>query len=236
MLLVATGTAAPAQDVSPIPATASAASLEGALFHPDGPGLWHWRLGVGGLVDVLPRRIVQSEQREIPKLALHARVGLPFSLSVEAKFAGILIDNQVEVGAAWTYDIGPVALSVHDHQGVWFGVVGVQGFNATGWGFVNKPGISVGLPMGSVRFTITGEAFYTFKQHVRLGSDTLARGALLLAGTGLTLMVENLLDSGALWYVGIGVLRTTPNYQAWLAFSDQRFILPYPRILGGYAF
>lgn len=236
MLLLASGAAAPAENTPPQPPAAAPALLKGTLFHPDGPGLWAWRFGVGGLVDVLPRRLVQSEQRQIPKLALHARLGLPAGFSADARLAAILVDNQFEVGAAWTYDAGPVAISLQDHQGFWFGFVGVQGFDATGWGFLNKPGLSMGLAMDSVRFTLTGELFYTFGQHVRLGSDTIARGELILAGGGLTLMVENLLDSGGLWYFGAGIFRTTPNYQAWLAFSDQRFVLPYPRLLGGYAF
>jgi hypothetical protein len=191
---------------------------------------------VGALVDVLPRRVVQSEQKEIPQIVLQARVGLPFGFSADARLSAIVINNQVELGVAWTYQAGLVSLSVHDHQGFWFGALGVQGFNASGWGSLNKPGISVGLPMGSVRFTLTGEAIYTFGQRVKLGTDTIARGELIFAGVGAMLTVENLLDGGGLWYFGLGIYRTTPNYQAWLAFSDQRFALPYPRLVGGYAF
>jgi hypothetical protein len=208
----------------------------GPLFHPDGPGKFEWRLGVGALVDVLPRRVVQSEQKEIPQIVLQARVGLPFGFSADARLSAIVINNQVELGVAWTYQAGLVSLSVHDHQGFWFGALGVQGFNASGWGSLNKPGFSVGLPMGSVRFTLTGEAIYTFGQRVKLGTDTIARGELIFAGVGAMLTVENLLDGGGLWYFGLGIYRTTPNYQAWLAFSDQRFALPYPRLVGGYAF
>jgi hypothetical protein len=212
------------------------APRKGALFYPDGPGRFSWRLGVGALIDVLPRRIVQSEQKEIPQITVQFRMGLPFGFSADARLAAIYINNQAEIGVAWTYDVGRVALSIHDHQGFWFGILGVQGFDATGWGSLNKPGISVGLPMGSVRFTLTGELIYTFGQRIRLGADTIARGQLVFAGGGLILTVENLLDGGGLWYVGLGLYRTIPNYQAWLAFSDQRYALPYPRLVGGYAF
>jgi hypothetical protein len=208
----------------------------GPLFYPEGPGKFEWRLGVGGLVDVLPRRIVQSEMRQVPMVAVQARVGLPAGFSADARLAAIVIDNQLEAGVAWHHYVGPVALGVQQHLGFWVGTVGFQGFDATGWGFLFKPGLSAGVPMGSVRFTLTGEAIYTFGQHVRLGNDTLARGQLVFAGTGLTLTVENLLDSGRLWYFGVGVLRTLPSYQAWLAFSDERHPLAYPRFFGGYAF
>ncbi len=220
----------------PVEESPRAPLAKGALFYPDGPGEFAWRLGVGALVDILPRRIVQSAQRQIPQVAVQARFGLPLGFSVDARMAAIVINNQLELGAGWTYHVGPLAISVQDHQGFWIGVLGVQGFDATGWGFLNKPSLSFGLPFGSVRFTLTGELIYTFGQRVRLGADTFARGQLVFAGTGLTLMVENLLDSGGLWYFGAGLFRTTPNYQAWLAFSDQRYVLPYPRLLGGYAF
>lgn len=220
---------APASAPAPPPA-------RGPLFHPDGPGRFAWRVGVGAHVDVLPRRIVQSEQRQIPQLTAIVRLGLPVGFSVDARAAAVLINNQLELGLAWATHAGPVALALQDHQGFWFGLVGVQGFDASGWGWINKPGLSAGLPMGSVRFTLTGELIYTFGQHVRLGADNIGRGQVVFAGESLTFTIENLLDSGRLWYFGLGLLRTAPNYEAWLAFSDERSRLPYPRFFGGYAF
>ena len=243
LALLALSGAAAAEDLLPPvgePA-ASAHTVErtlarGPLFYPDGPGEFAWRFGLGALVDVLPRRIVESAQRQVPHLTAHARFGLPAGFSLDARLAAILLSNQLEVGVAWTHRVGPVVLSIQDHQGLWVGFVGLQGFDATGWGFLNKPGLAVGLPMGAVRFTLAGEALYTFGQHVRLGSTNLARGELVFAGTGLTLTVENLLDSGHLWYFGVAVVRASPNYEAWLALSDERAHFPYPRFFGGYAF
>jgi hypothetical protein len=219
-------------------ATSAPAPLPGSgpLFHPDGPGRFKWRYAVGLQMDVLPRRVVQSEQREIPQITAHVRFGLPAGFSADARAAAIVINNQAELGVAWGAHEGPVAISLHDHQGFWFGLIGAQGFDASGWGWINKPGVTVGVEAGRVRFALTGELIYLFGQHVRLGADNISRGAVVMAGESFTLTVENLLDSGALWYFGLGVLRTSPNYQAWLAFSDERSRLPYPRFFGGYAF
>lgn len=208
----------------------------GGLFHPDGPGEFQWRLAVGALVDVLPRRVVQSEQRQIPELTAHFRYGLPWGFSADARASAVVINNQLEVGVAWGSHQGPIAMALHDHQGFWFGLIGAQGFDASGWGWINKPGLSIGFELGRTRFTFGGELIYVFGQHVRLGADNIARGAVLFAGESFTVTVENLLDSGRLWYFGLGVLRTFPNYQAWLAFSDERSRFPYPRFFGGYAF
>lgn len=221
----------------PAPAPPAAAPAErGALFHPDGPGEFQWRLAVGALIDVLPRRVVQSEQRQIPQLTANLRYGLPLGFSADARAAAVVINNQLELGVAWGSHQGPIAMSLHDHQGFWFGLIGAQGFDASGWGWINKPGLSVGFEWGRARFTVTGELIYVFGQHVRLGADNIARGAVVFAGESYSVTVENLLDSGRLWYFGLGLLRTSPNYQAWLAFSDVRSQLPYPRFFGGYAF
>jgi hypothetical protein len=220
-------------------ATSAPAALPGGrgpLFHPDGPGRFKWRYAVGLQMDLLPRRVVQSEQREIPQITAQVRFGLPAGFSADARAAAIVINNQVELGVAWGAHEGPLAVSLHDHQGFWFGLIGAQGFDASGWGWINKPGITIGVELGRVRFSLTGEFIYLFGQHVRLGADNIARGAIVMAGESFTLAVENLLDSGGLWYFGLGVLRTSPNYQAWLAFSDERSRLPYPRFFGGYAF
>ncbi|GAC1593983.1 MAG: hypothetical protein NVS4B10_01210 [Myxococcales bacterium] len=215
----------------------AAGPARGFLFHPDGPGLFAWRIGLGAHIDVLPRSVgVQSEQRQVPQLTAIARVGLPVGFSADLRAAAVLINNQLEVGAAWTTHAGPVALALHDHQGFWFGLVGLQGFDSSGWGWINKPGLTAGLESGSIRFSLTGELIYTFGQHVRLGADNIGRGAVIFAGESLSFTVENLLQSGSLWYFGLGLLRTSPNYEAWLAFSDERVRFPYPRFFGGYAF
>jgi hypothetical protein len=207
-----------------------------ALFYPDGPGVFAWRIGVGALVDVLPRSVVQSEQRQVPQLTVHARVGLPGGFSADARAAAILLTNQIELGAGWTFPAGPVAIAVHDHQGFWFGFVGVQGFDTSAWAWINKPGLSAGMSMNDVRFTLTGELIYMFGQHVRIERNNISRDKAFLAGMSMTLTVENLLESGQLWYFGVGVLRTLANYEAWVAFSDERSQFPYPRFFGGYAF
>jgi hypothetical protein len=214
----------------------SPAAGRGSLFHPDGPGLFAWRIGVGALVDVLPRRVVQSEQRQLPQFTVHARVGLPGGFSADARAAAILLTNQIELGAAWTFPAGPVAIAIQDHQGLWFGFVGLEGFDASGWGWINKPGLSAGMEMEDIRFSLTGELIYTFGQHVRIGGDNISRDKAFFAGTSLTFTVENLLASGRLWYFGVGILYTLPNYEAWVAFSDDRNRFPYPRFFGGYAF
>jgi hypothetical protein len=211
--------------------------IKGPLFHPDGPGALALRVGVGARLDVLPSRLVESETRTIPELTANARLGLPAGFSVDAALAAIVITNELSLGAGWSVRVGDVSLRVHDRIAFWYGVLGVQGFDARGWGFFDYPGATVGLPWKETRFALTAEAIVGLSQHVALGdSPTLSRTKTSVLGSQATLVVENLLEGGGEWYFGAGVVNALPQYEAWVAFSDARARLPYPRFLGGYAF
>ena len=209
----------------------------GLLFHPDGPGQYRFRLGVGAAMDVLPLKVVQSETRQLPQVAAYLRFGLPYEFSVDLRVSAILITNQAEIGAAWTTHLGPVALTIFDHQGINYGFVGVQGFDASSWGWVNKPGFGLGFDKGSVHFTVAFELIYTLAQHTRLGDLTrVSNYSAGFGGTAVSVTVESVLRSQAIVYYGLALLRTAPNYELWLAFSDQRARLLHPRFIAGYAF
>jgi hypothetical protein len=213
------------------------ASARGLLFHPDGPGQYRFRLGVGAAMDVLPLKVVQSETRQLPQVAAYLRFGLPYEFSVDLRVSAIVITNQVEIGAAWATHWGPVALTIFDHHGINYGFVGVQGFDASSWGWVNKPGFGLGFDKGSVHFTVTFELIYTLAQHTRLGDLTrVSNYSAGFEGTAVGVTVETVLRSQAILYYGLALLRTAPNYELWLAFSDQRARLLHPRFIAGYAF
>jgi hypothetical protein len=207
------------------------------LFYPTSPAPFDWRFGAGALVDVLPARVVESEQRQVPQLTAAFRLGLPLGFSTDLRARAIVIQNQLELGIAWSYATRYASFGVQNHLGPWFGAVGLEGFDASAWGILETPGVSVGVPWREVRFTLTGEAIFTFAQHTTLGDATrTSRQGTSFAGTATTLSVETLLEGGGVPYFGVGLLWTRPDYQAWLAFSDERARILYPRFVGGYAF
>jgi hypothetical protein len=223
--------------LAPRTATAEDEPPRGSLFYPDGPGEHRLRVGAGALLDVLPRQTVENELRSIPKLTANVRYGLPWGFSADARLAAIYLENELEVGAAWSLRLGPVSTMVFDHSGVWYGIVDVDGFDASAWGFMNQPGVGVGLPWQDIRFTFTAEAIVMLQKHVQLGDSTQSsRKQVEWAGLALRLVVENLLDDGGDIYYGVGAMYAQPDYQAWLAFSDSRAHLWYPRFVAGYAF
>lgn len=207
------------------------------LFYPESPRAFDWRIGAGLLVDVLPLRVVESEQRQIPQITAAFRLGLPAGLAADLRARAIVIQNQLELGVSWSFRIKALSLALHNHLGAWFGFVGFSGFDTSAWGLVETPGVSLGLPWRDVRFSLMGEALFTFAQHTTLGdATTTSRQGATFSGTAATLTVETLLDNAGVPYFGVGLLWTQPDYQAWLAFSDERARVIYPRFVGGYAF
>jgi len=254
-LLTATSTwagdppaASAADPHAPAPASVAAVSApdaarettptaRGPLVYPEGPGRYRVRFGAGASMDVLPLKIVQSETRQVPQVLAQVRYGLPFGFSADARLTAIVVKNQLELGIAWSKRIRKVWLSVFDRHGFSYGFVGVQGFDAKSWGWLNKPGLAVGFPFDYLRFTISYELIYTLTQHTRLGDLTTVRKLDAgYAGDSLTVTVETMLRNGGVIFYGIGLSRTAPNYELWLAFSDQRARFPHPRFFAGYAF
>jgi hypothetical protein len=233
-ILVAAPSLARGEGATPVAPDGARPAL---LFYPASPRPFDWRAGAGLLVDVLPARIVESEQRQIPQLTGALRVGLPHGFSADLRARAIVIQNQLELGVAWGYEGRYLSAAVHNHLGPWFGAVGVEGFDASAWGMVETPGASLGAAWRELRFSVLAEAIFTFAQRTTLGdTTTTTRDSASFAGTATTVTVETLLDRGGVPWFGVGVLWTRPDYQAWLAFSDERARILYPRFVAGYAF
>jgi hypothetical protein len=208
----------------------------GPLFYPASLESGAVRVAAGAVVDVLPRRLVEAELREVPRLTGSARIGLPYGFSLDLRLSAIVVANEAQLGAAWGRRIGPVSFVLQDHFGFWFGTLGYSGFDATAWGMVHTPGIVVGLPMDRVFFSLGWELLLLHGRHVSIGEASLDERRLSNEGFAWSLLVENLLDRGHVIYYGATVLYARPDYQLWLAFSDSNQKQFFPRFVAGYEF
>jgi hypothetical protein len=209
--------------------------LTGPLIHPEGPGAFRWRLGLGLMLDVLPARVVDASAREYPHLALQFRYGLPRGFSADLKLNVVVISDEVQMGGAWAHAVGPVVIAVQQHVAVWFSRIGSTGFDATGWGVMSFPGLSVGTAARGSWFALTGEVILVHSQHVYFGRAQVDNTDTHRAGFLLTLSVETPVRRGLIFY-GVSAIRADPDYQFWQAFSDNPYKQIYPRFFAGYAF
>jgi len=208
-----------------------------SLVFPEPAPAGHARFGLGVSVDVLPRRLVESEIREVPRMVGQTRVGVGADFFATARFAGNVLSNELSVSAGYAHRFGPIVAALHERVAFWLGYLGVEGFDTTAWGLMTMPGASIGAgdPNG-FRFTATLEVFLVHAQHVRLPDATVERRRFLVAGGALTLTVEDRVGKSSLVYYGVTATLAQPDYQLWLAFSDSEQRRVYPTFFAGYGF
>jgi len=169
--------AVPHADAAEPPAP-GAAPIKGTFFYPTGPGPGRIRVVIGASVDVLPRRLVESEQRQVPHLTGGLRWGLPYGFSLDGRASAIVLSNELQAGIAWSWATEHVALGLHARSGVWFGTIGVEGFDATGTGILSTPGLSFGLPLRENRLSLGIDALIVQGQSITVGDSSIRRNRL----------------------------------------------------------
>jgi hypothetical protein len=203
---------------------------------PEGPGACAGVVAVGASLDVLPRRLVESEWRAVPRVTGRSRLGLGHGLYLSARVSAIVISNDLQLGLGWGRRFGSVAVGVHEHVGFWYGMIGVEGFDATGWGVLQSPGISVATDLRGVLSTLSVEALILQARHVVVADASLTQRHMSFEGVSVSFTFENPLSGGSNLYYGLSVIYSKPDYQLWLAFSDVEERQVYPRYFVGYAF
>ncbi len=206
------------------------------VAHPIGPPVGKWSLGLGAGVDMLPRRLVESEIRQLPHAWLRSRLGLGKNWFFSQRANVVVIDNQFQLGVGWGHAIGAFAFGLHDHLGVTWGTIGVEGFDAQGWALAHNPGVSVEYPLRGVYSTLTVEALILHARHITVGAASLTEKHITLQGMSVALNFESPVGANNVVFYGLAVNYATPDYQLWLAFSDADKPQIYPRFFAGYAF
>ena len=211
----------------------------GPLYHPDGPGGNEWRLGVGAQLDILPRLLVEAEMRLVPRLTVDVRYGLPAGFSADASFGGNVFANELRLGAAWSTKLGPASLLLYDRMGVFFGAIGVSGFDTSVWGLNQVPGVGLGVRLGDrpgdSYLSLRSELVINLKQSITFGEETVSPQRFPLAAWSNVLRVETPLGNSGLIFYGADLLYAVADQQLWIVFSDARGRLFFPRFSVGYA-
>lgn len=219
-------------------AVEAVATEQPALFgHAGGNEGWRWGLGLQ--MDVLPVRTVESEGRQLPMVRADLRWAHPSGFYGSGRLRAVLVSNTAELGAGYALRSGKFSIAAHDHLGYFYGIVGFSGLDAVSMSWMHTPGATVSYRFGEDVVSFCAEAVLTFKQSARIGSGVSvvseSNSGARNAYVG-TLTVEHTLKRGGSVYGGAALIYSSPDYQAWLAFSDERARTFYPRLFGGYAF
>ena len=211
---------------------------KGPLLHPDGPGEGNVRLAAGALLDILPRQLVEAEQRHFPRVTAAARWGVPYGFALGMHGSSSYTQNDLFYDFTWSFRLGSLSFALESHVGLFYGTVQNGGHDATSWGLESQPGIAMGMRIaGSSRLTIGLREIVLLGQYVKLGdARVVTRHHRSFAGAALAFTVESYVGKSDLLYYGVTIFRTAPDYQAWQAFSDSEARYPYPRFEVGYAF
>lgn len=208
----------------------------GSFFDPASPGAWTLRPAVGLTVDVLPLRLVASELREIPMVTAGLRLGLPAGFSVDARVRAVVINNDVQLGVGWGHRVGRFSFGVANRASVWFGAVGVTGFDLFAYGLVDTVSAAASVFTLGSRITLGFDVILVGGQNVTLGSSTHARNLTTYAGVAFNAVVETPVFRRGMIYYGASIVVANPDYQLWLAFSEDTSRRPFPRFTVGYEF
>ena len=206
------------------------------VAHPVGPEVGHWSLGLGIGIDVLPRRLVEAEWRQLPHAWLRSRIGLGRGTYLSQRANVVFIDNQFQLGVGWGHGVGNFAFGIHDHFGVDWGTISVSGFDAKGWAFAHNPGVSIEYPLRDILTTLSIEALILHARHITVGEDSMTQKRITFQGMSFGLTFETPLESRNVVFYGVAVIYAKADYQLWLAFSDTEQRQIYPRFFAGYAF
>lgn len=217
-------------------ASANARADDGFLFHPEGPGRWRVRVGAGGEFDLLPRALVESELRVVPRVAVHARLGMPWGFSADLTLRAVVLDNMAAAGLAWSRAFGPFSVQVQARFGAAFGWVFLDGFDLAFRSWILSPGVSFGLRVGPHRITLAVDGHVVLGQSVDVGEATVSRARDRADALGITLISETTAGRRGRIYLGVTALIARPDWQLWLAFSDSNQPSLYPRFMVGYVF
>ena len=216
-------------------AMVTAVAAPPGLYHPAGPGVWNWALGLGANVDVLPTALVESEARILPRIHAAFRYGLPAGFTLDVALDAVVLTNELRLGATWAIDVGPVTLGISERLGLVFGHMPITGFDTTVVGMAHYPGMSVGVGFGEHLFSTGVEFLLAHAHYVRFGEASMGQRRTVFHGYAIRIMLESALGSGRIFY-GATIYKASPDYQLWLAFSDSNQKLEFVRFKVGYAF
>lgn len=189
-------------------------------MHSPAPGpAWSSRTALGLRLLTVPRDIAEEEINKAPSIEMRSVLSLPWNFSLRGGAVLQVLTNELRLGTHWSWRLGDFSVSVGDDWAFWFGFVNLEGFDNRANGWINYPGLALGIDLGEARVSARGEGMFILSQHTLAGENEVSSTKRVLVGGALTVIVEQPISRRTEMYLGVRLSQTKFHYQTWFAFS-----------------
>jgi hypothetical protein len=200
------------------------------ILHPDPIPEGKFQSGLGLLMVVLPRQIVEEQIRSVPMLDYQCRYGLPENFSLLGRVSSNYLTNSVSIMPQWAHEFNRLSVGVGFGLAYWFGFVNMDGFNVTASSWLNSPNVFFGVDFVDWLLTVWFDTQIiatrsTKTEGVEVGTDKNS-----VASYGIGLAIEQPFFGRTSSVISFKANFAKALYHAWLAFSTFNNYLLYPEL------
>lgn len=204
------------------------------LYFPSPIPAWDMRYTLGFTLAYIPKAIVEEEIYYSPLADLNMRLGLPWNFSAHARISTIGITNHLMFGGQWSLSLGKFSISPSYDFGYWLGTIRIKGFDVVANGFINYPGLAIGVDFDDFYTSLKAELLWITFEETFTGETTTGGIKRELAGAAFTYALEQPFWKNTSIAMGVKLYYTKFFYQSWISFSTFDRTLFFPEFFIGF--
>jgi hypothetical protein len=204
------------------------------IYFPKEIPKWDLRYTLGFTLAYIPKAIVEEEIYYSPLADLNIRFGLPYDFSAHGRISSIGISNNFVFGGQWSHSFGKFSFALGYDWGYWLGFLKVKGFDVVANGFINYPGLTIGLDLSDFYVSLKGELLWLTFNQTFTGENSVGGVMRELVGSAITYALEQPLWKKNYIAMGVKLYYTKFFYQSWVSFSTFDRMLFFPEFFVGF--
>ncbi len=210
-----------------------AMSEENFILYPKGYETGSFNYNFGLEISRLPNSIGEDMFQQLPLLAIDMRYGLPLNISLIAKLRTIFLTNSASIGALWSFDLGGLPCAIGSNYMYWYGFAEFGSMDASAYGFVLSPNISIGYESKNLYITLIGEASLTTLLARKVSNIEVESTKMKVSSWRGSLIIEQPIYDDTYLLLGFQLNYTRYHYPSWLAFTTTKHWLMIPEFQVG---
>ncbi len=189
---------------------------------------------IGLSVTMIPREIVEEEIAQIPMLECRLNYKLNDKLFVHSRLMTNYLTNSLSLGVSWTQSWKNLSISAGDMTEAWFGIAKMESLNATSYGLVNYPSVSVGAKLANYTVKAKVDAIIFLTQESTIGNTSFKDSKEPFTGLIFSMSLQQTLWKDNDLELRVQLNYSEPSHHVWLAFSELNEWMLYPQLSIGY--